>query len=176
MANTDNPHGFFPCGHMFGVQEEVEPLSKVVGYGTAIFKYDVVHRVGDGSIEAAGTNFTPGTTAMSGVALNHGAASTATSHFVVVDPFCVFEAQDNNDTDGIAAADLGLNINLEANAGDANSKVSGHELDESTANTTSTLDLHLRRLFPISGNAHGSFARIEVISNRHRQHSLIAGV
>jgi hypothetical protein len=176
MANIDNPHGFAPIGHLFGVDPEVAEFNKVVGYGTAIFINDSVHRVADGSIEATATNFTPGTTNVSGVALNYGALSTATTHLVIVDPFEVYEAQDNNDTDGFTAADLGLNVNLEANAGSTTTKQSGHELDESTAAVTATLDLHLMKLLAIANNAHGAWGRYEVTFNKHRYHSGSAGI
>ena len=176
MANTDNPHGFRPVRHRFGASPFTESFNKVVGYGTAIFINDVVHRVADGSIEAAATNFTPGTTSPSGIALDYGALSTATTHLVITDPNIIVEAQDNNDTDGFAAADLGLNCNLEANAGSTVTKISGHELDESTAQTTNSLDMHLERLFPDPNNAHGAWSRIECSFNKHRYATQIAGI
>ena len=175
MANTDNPHGF-------GVVETpgrfvlVQLLAKVVGYGTALYPGDLVHRVADGSIEAASTNFTPGTTLHSGVNLRWGAASTATNHEVMVDPGALLEAQDNNDTDGIAAADLGLNIRVEANAGSATKLTSGHELDESTAAVGADNDFHMLELLQSPDNAHGSWARIIVKSNLHRYGNATVGV
>ena len=175
MANLDRPHGFRPIRHRYGAHPWVEQFSKVVGYGTAIFINDLVHRVADGSIEPW-ASATPGTTAISGVALNHGAASTATTHDVITDPGIICEAQDNSDTDGFAAADLGLNCNAEAGAGNATTKLSGHEIDESTINTTNSLDVHLERLYPVADNEHGAWSRIEVSINKHRYATQIAGV
>jgi BioD-like phosphotransacetylase family protein len=173
MANVNNPHGLRPIGTIHGGGFEVEEFSKVVGYGTAIFIFDAVNRVADNSIEASAT---PGTTRYSGVALNFGAASTATTHLVITDPLCLFEAQDNNSTDGIAAADLGLNANLVLTAGDTTNQQSKHQIDEATAAVTATLDVKLRRLFNVPDNAHGANARIEIQFNKHRMTAEVAGV
>lgn len=176
MANQDNPHGLRPLMRTLGGGvPDVRTLSKVVGYGVALFQWDVVHRVTDGSIEAF-ASATPGTTLSSGVALNWAAASVASDHLVMVAPTAVFEAQDNNDTDGIAAADLGLNVNVEANAGSATTHVSGHELDESTANVSAARDLHMLSLLAVPDNAHTAWARIEVVFNLHRMASASVGV
>ena len=173
MANTDNPHGLMFVGMDGPGTPWIQLLTKVVGYGTAFYPGDVVSRVADGSCEIITT---PGTTLITGVNHRYGAASTATNHEVIVSSNALFEGQDNNDTDGIAAADLGFNVNIEANAGSASKLTSGHELDESTANTTSTLDLHMVELLNVSGNAHGSWARIVVKINAHRYGFATAGV
>jgi hypothetical protein len=173
MPNTDWPHGLREVGTVYGGPSEVEEFAKVVGYGTAIFIGDAVNRVADGSIEASAT---PGTTLYSGVALNYGAVSTATTHQVIVSQGTIFEAQDNNATDGIAAVDLGLNANLQLNAGSTTTQLSGHEINETGIDTTNTLDVHLRRLYPISGNVHGAWARIEIQFNMHRMGTTSVGV
>lgn len=175
MANVDNPHGLqLCCGRNYdGGEPVVKWFKKVVGYATAIFNGDAVNRVADGSIEVSAT---PGTTAYTGVSLNHGAASTLTQHAVVVSPSSLFEAQDNSDTDGFAEADMGLNVNLELNAGSATTKLSGHELDESTATTTNSLDVHMHELFGVPDNAYGAWSRIVVTFNKHRAGLVTAGV
>lgn len=175
MANANSPHGLRSVGQVFGVGQEVESFNKAVGLGTGFFIGDAVARAADGSMTIT---ITPGATFYSGVNLTFGAASTATSHLIITDPFTIFEVQDDNDTDGIAAVDLGLNcnLNLTSVAGSTTTKLSGHQLDESSAATTSTLDVHLRKLFAIVGNAHGSNARIEVTFNNHRMLTQAAGV
>jgi hypothetical protein len=166
MANIDRPHGLRPLGvTLEGGCPVVLPFTKDASENTAIYIWDIVNMQDDGNIEA--NSATPGTTRFLGVSLNHGAASTLTTHLVVVSPNALFEAQDNNDTDGIAAADLGLNANVELNAGSTTTLISGHEIDESTAAATGTLDLKLLRLYDAPDNAHGSFARIEVVINKH---------
>ncbi len=165
MANRDNPHGLRPLGRTLGGGVPwIEQLSKVVGY-TGIFVWDAVNRVADGSIEASAT---PGTTEYTGVSLTYGKTLTATDHLVMTSPDALFEAQDNAATDGIAAADLGLNANLELNAGSTTTEISGHEINETGADVTDTLDVHLLRLFAAPDNAHGAHARIEIVFNRHR--------
>ena len=174
MANRDNPHGLRPLGRTLGGGcPFLVQFSKAVGYGTAIFRHDAVARAADGSIDKA---ITPGTTLYSGVALDYGAANTATDHLVIIDPTALYEAQDNDDTDGIAAADLGLNANLELNAGNATTKQSGHEIDESTVATTATLDVKLLALYNSADNEHGAWARIEIMFNKHRMNPAVAGV
>ena len=166
MANTDRPHGLRPLMTTLGGGPPViKEYSKDASENTAIFIWDIVNMEADGNIEA--NSATPGTTRFLGVSLNHGAASTLTKHLVVISPDAIFEAQDNNDTDGIAAADIGLNANVELNAGSTTTLVSGHEIDESTADTTNTLDLKLLALHEVPDNAFGSFARIEVVINKH---------
>src|SRR5215217_3448237 len=115
MANVVNPHGLNVIGFgLNGGNPRFVTLAKAVGYGTAIFRNDVVYRVADGSIETASA--TPGTTVPSGVSQNYGAASTATEHIVCVSPDALYEAQgDGSGT--LDAVDLGLNANLVLTAG-----------------------------------------------------------
>ena len=176
MANVDNPHGLRPLMRTLGGGPPTAQLmQKDSSEGAGIFIWDAVNREADGNIEA--NSATPGTTLYSGVNLGpFGAASTATSHLIQISPDAVFEAQDNADTDGFAAADMGLNVNIELNAGSATTNISGHELDESTATTTNTLDLHMLALLNVPDNAEGSHSRVEVIFNKHRMNPAVAGV
>lgn len=175
MANVDNPHGLRPLMRCVdGGFPLTEQFDKDASEGTAIFMWDAVNRENDGNIEAASA--TPGTTLYSGVSLNYGAASTLTSHLVIVSPGAIFEAQDNADTNGFDAADMGLNANIELNAGSATTLLSGHEIDESTLNTTNSLDLHLWKLLDVPDNAAGSYSRVVVTFNKHRMALGVAGV
>lgn len=175
MANRDNPHGLRPLMRtLSGGVPFTQEFDKDASEGTAIFQWDAVNREADGNIEAASA--TPGTTLYSGVSLNYGAASTLTKHIVIAAPDAVFEAQDNADTDGFAAADMGLNVNLELNAGSASTRLSGHELDESTVDTTNSLDMKLLQLLTVPDNAHGAWGRYEVVFNKHRMYGGVAGV
>lgn len=174
MSNVNNPHGFRPLGWCLGGgQPFITKLSKAVGFGTAIYPYDLVARASDGSIN---TTITPGTTLISGVALDYGALSTATDHLVIISADALYEAQDNG-SPGVAAADLGANANcIVSVAGTLTTKTSGHQIDASTIATTSTLDLHLMQLLAVPDNAHGNNARIEVVINKHRMNPGVAGV
>lgn len=175
MSNANNPHGFRPLGFCLGGGPPVlQSFAKAVGYATAIFPFDLVQRAADGSID---TSITPGTTLISGVALDFGAASTATNHMVIISPDAMFEAQDNAGGAGILAVDLQLNANcIVSVAGNATSKLSGHQIADSTKATTSTLDLHLLQLLNVPENAFGPNARIEVVINKHRMNPGVAGV
>ncbi len=156
-----------------GGQCQVREYTKDVSQATAIFIHDLVTREADGNIAPGGT---PGTTLILGASLNHGAALTLSTHLVIISPGAIYEAQDNNDTDGVAAADLGQNSNVEYNTGGALTLLSGHEIDESSLNTTSTLDLKLLGLLTVPDNAHGANARIEVMINKHQLGQGVAGI
>lgn len=173
MANVDNPHGLAFVGMDGPGFPWKQYLAKAVGYGTAVFQQDAVQRVADGSIQSGGT---PGTTLISGVAQDYGAASTATNHNVIVSSDALFEAQDNSATDGIAAADLGLNANLQYNAGSTTTLISGHEINETGAAVTASLDVHLCELLNQPDNAHGAWARIIIKINAHRYGFAAVGV
>lgn len=173
MANTDNPHGLGFVGMDGPGIPMTQHFQKVVGTGTAIFEQDAVARGASGDILPGGT---PGTTLITGVAKDYGATSTATEHDVIVSSDALYEAQDNNATDGIAAIDLGANANLEYNAGSVTTRQSGHEINETGISTTNTMDVHLLELLNVPGNAHGSWARIVVKINAHRYGFNQAGV
>lgn len=164
MANVDHPHGLRPLMRSWtGGPVQAVQFQKAAATGTAIFMNDAVYAGTANKIIPGRDNTVP----FVGVALNYGAASTLTTHQVIADPFAVFECQDNDDSDGVAAADLGKNANIEANAGSATTKVSGHELDESTIAVTATLDLQMLGILDVPDNALGEHCRVEVIFNRH---------
>lgn len=172
MANVDNPFGLIPLMYTLGGGPPIiNRFDKAVGYATAIFRGDAVNRVADNSIEASAT---PGTTLYSGVSLDHGAASKATEHLVIVSPDAVFIAQDEGT--GVVVADLGLNANLVLNAGNATTLQSGHEINGATKAVTATLDVKLLNLLRVPNNEAGAFARIQIIFNKHRMHAAVAGV
>lgn len=173
MANVDHPHGFSPLLKTLGGGPAVIMTFGKDVLQTAIFRNDIVEREADGNLAAGGT---PGTTRYMGVSLNYGATLTVTTHAVVVSPNALYEAQDNNDTDGFAAVDLGQNCDAEFNAGSTTTELSGHEIDESKIANTASLDLKLIALFDVPGNAHGANSRIEVVINKHRFGTEVAGV
>ena len=174
MANIDNPHGLRPLMRTLdGGFPSLREYKKDSAQGTAIFINDVVTREGDGNIAPGGT---PGTTLYLGVAMNYGAASTETNHLVMVAPDAVYDAQDNNDTDGLAEADMGANINFEFNAGNALNQISGHELDESTLAVTASLDAKILDKVDDPTNAFGAFCRVQVVINKHQFAKGVAGV
>jgi hypothetical protein len=171
MPNVDNPHGLRPTMRNFhGGPVETKEMYKPSSSGTAIFRNDAV------CVSTGGQIIAGRSTAFCGVSLDYGALSTLTPHKVIVSPAAVFEAQDNNDTDGIAAANIGKNADIEANAGNASTLVSGHEIDESTINTNNTLDVMILGLHESPDNDYGSYCRVEVMFNRHFFNPVRTGV
>ncbi len=174
MANTNNPHGLRPLGWCLGGgMPYYRTLSKVVGYGTAIYPFDVVAQVSGGAIQIPAT---PGTTLISGVALDYGALSKATDHLVCVSPEAVYEAQDDDTVTGIVATQMGLNANLVYSAGTLATKKSGHQIDQDVIDVTATYDVHLLQLLNVPDNAFGPNARIEIVINKHRMNPGVVGV
>lgn len=164
MANVDNPIGFQYLSMGKPYPPRTRTYEKQSGFGTAIFQNDCVMAI------AGVTGFnappiesfsTPGTLIPLGISLNYGAASTRTRHHVIVDVDQEFVAQDDADTDGIVAADLGSNALVSIGAGSVLTGFSGHEIDEAGITTSGTAsELRLLRLFPDPLNNFGSHARI----------------
>ncbi len=172
MPNVDNPHGFRPlCRNVYGGASKTMPAHKLAANDAAIFIHDAVAKVTAGikktpCVTAKAASVTPGTTPIVGVALNYGAALTATDHLLIPATGEVFECQDNNDTDGVSAGNINCNANIELNAGSALTQISGHELDESTIAATATLDVHILGLLDTPNNDFGSFARVMITFSR----------
>lgn len=146
MANTDNPHGFWPCGSLDGGESYVSVRTKLAAYGTAVGKFDPVTVAGtQNNIKRA-----VAATASFGISLAYGAASTLTTHPVVVlTNQVICEAQE----DGTAGVDAeGLNCAFLAGAANATTGISIYEVDSSEVATTSTLDLKLLKVGPFVDN------------------------
>ena len=182
MANVDYANGFQYSSLGVSAPPIIGVYEKQSSQGTAIFRNDVVHAIAGVTgfnkppIEPFGTG-TPGTTIPLGVALDYGAASTRTPHHVIVDPFARYHAQDDDDTDGLVAANMGLNALVSTGAGSTTTEFSGHEIDEAGIATSATAtDIHLIGLYPHPENAFGEHARIIVSFNRARLSTGFAGV
>jgi hypothetical protein len=183
MANRDNPHGFRPLMRTLsgGPGAAMLGAHKLVGYGTALYIHDLITRVASGTkyTSAISAAITPGTTVISGVNMTYGAASTATDHQIIpAAGYQVFEAQDNKSTDGIGVADINKNANAELNAGNTVTKISGHEINESTIAVTNTLDLKIVGIFRSPDNLidASGWVRAEVIINRVSYADQVAGL
>jgi hypothetical protein len=174
MANVNNPHGLRSLNiALSGGPLLVEEFDAPSTYATTIYQGDVLARAADASVAAGGT---PGTTLITGVSLNYGVASTARRISAIITPDAIFEAQDKGASAGIAAADIGLNANLKYDAGSTTTKQSGHTIDDTTQQTTATLDVHLLKLLDVADNAAGQYARVEIVINKHRMNPGVAGV
>lgn len=174
MANADNPFGLRSLGFTIeGGCPVVDEFSKDAS-GGVIFQGDVFAMEADGYITATG--LTPGTTLYSGVSLNYSATGVAGTHQAIISPRALFQCQDNNDVDGFALADRGLNANLELNGGSTTTLQSGHELDESTLNASASRDAHVLDKLNVPDNAYGANCRVVIIFNQHRMAPASVGV
>lgn len=169
MANVNYPFGFRPMMRTTaGGQVSAVAAHKLVGYGTALFIGDAVTHAASGTkntacIDAA---ITPGTTAVLGVNLNWGAASTATDHTIVLAEFgAVFLVQGDGTGSFLLVTTLSKNANIALTAGRTDLKTSKHSLSETSLAATNTLDLKVRKLFESPDNVVGQYARVEVTFN-----------
>jgi|ERR1039458_4667545 hypothetical protein len=169
MANSNAPFGFRPTMRtLSGGGGSIQNVCKVVGYGTALFINDAVTHAAASllPIPAVDAAITPGTTPVAGVNLIYGAASTATNHIILLaDAGAVFEVQGDGTGSYLIAATMSKNANIALTAGNTGTKVSKHELSETSLNTTNTLDLKVRGLVQNSVNVLGQYAVVYVTFN-----------
>lgn len=180
MANVNAPFGMRPTLRTYsGAPGRLVEAHKLVGYGTALFTNDAVTAVAAGirpstAISAA---ITPGTTPTFGVNLTYGAASTLTDHTVVLGAGgAVFCIQGDGTGSYLLISVLNKNANLALTAGNTGTKVSKHQLSETSLQTTNTLDLRILKLWNSPDNVAGQYARVEVRFNRDMQADQIAGI
>jgi hypothetical protein len=124
----------------------------------------------DGKVVAAAAS-----DALVGIAASYASAS---GQEVIVwdDPDQEFVVQGDNGTD-VAQADVGLNYNIVATAGNTTYKQSRMELDSNSGVTTpATLPLRLLGISREEGNATGEFAKCIVSINQHQRRAGTAGV
>ena len=129
MANTDIPKGFIPVPPVYHVGQYSVDASN----GTAIFRNDMVMGEDDGNIAPA----TAASAALLGSSYTYLAAETAGTCLVADDPHQKFIAQD--DAGGtVAQTIIHTYADHAAGAGNAYTKLSGHEIDGSSYGTTTT--------------------------------------
>lgn len=140
-AATDTPFGAIPYGKTLRVRPYNKDASAV-----ALYPGDFVILEADGGVAIA----TTGSTTILGVAAEYSAASTAKTDFLVYDhPDQEFAIQDDGDTTEMTEASIGTRANITVTTGDTTLLRSLHEIDSSTAATTSTLALNIIGLHPI---------------------------
>lgn len=187
MANNNWPHGFRPlmmdtAGAPVGVREYAKPAADT----NAIYTWDFVRKVASSqTVEAqlipspgcqTANVGTPGTALILGSSLNAGAASKATWHTVVDDPYAVFEAQCSGATSITVAADVGFNANILNTAQTNGTLLSAMQVDSSTLAVTAGLDLRILDLSRSLQNAEGANAIVEVLILKHAYAQGSAGI
>lgn len=197
MANKDTPFGLVPVRHANGAPYNGAYTEYYVPatYGTALGVGDPVVITGTSNTAAYAGN-APGTlpeinkaTAAGGsyitgavvgfnllsddLSKTYNAASTERIVYVADDPELVFEIQEDGLGTALDATAVGLNADLVyTHSLSTTSGKSGAELDRSTANTTNTLQLKIRKLVNRVDNVLGDNAKWEVIINLHTQRYL----
>ena len=182
MANVDRVFGFKPVRYKNGAPYTgaVNKYFIASGDATAVFVGDLVKLAGaadtDGTcptvIQAAAGDAVIGAVVAfapdpSNLNINgqYRAASTNRYVYVADSPDLLFECQAD---EALAATDVGLNADVVVNSGSTTTARSGMELDASTKNTTSTLALKIRRIFPRVDNEVAADCKVEVQINLHQ--------
>jgi hypothetical protein len=97
--------------------------------------------------------------------LGYGAASTTRYVLVAHGQDILFEIQEDSDGAALTVAEIGLNAQIIVAAGSTSTRLSGVELDSSSAATTATHGLRIRGLAQRPDNAIGANAKILVSLN-----------
>ena len=160
--NTDAPHGFDAHAPIYELFEYTQDVND----NTAIFIGDVVDMEDDGSISPADG----GSLNIVGVSNSYSAASTRAKVRVFAGVGQKYSVQGDSETAG--AADTGNNYygskndHIVTHAGNANTKISGMELD--VANQAGVGGVSVLGLFPQVGNASGeTHSEYFVVCNEH---------
>lgn len=197
MANKDTPLGLVPIRHSNGApyngaySEYYVPSTYATALGvgdpviitgtsnTAAYKGNAPGTLPEiNKATAAGGNYISGVIVgfnllPDDLSKTYNAASTERIVYVADDPDLVFEIQEDSAGTVLDATDVGLNVDLVyTHSVSTTSGKSGAELDRSTVNTTSTLQLKIRRLVNRVDNALGDSAKWEVTINLHTQRYL----
>lgn len=186
MANTNKPFGLRPYGSLTGAPFNGATKTFLVPAtdATAIYIGDPVKLAGTEGVinpddipmptvtKAASADVVVGVVTgivalPTDLTVLYRKASTAMYVEVAVDPNLVFSVQ--GDADTYAAADVGLNMDFTVSTGSATTGVSNLVADQSSANTTATLDLQVIGSLPQVGNdLTGGYPLLLVRLNNHQ--------
>jgi len=193
MANQDSPSGLKPVKHLNGNPWNgvANMYSIPVGNAAAIFIGDAV--VSEGSADATGkypsiAGYVSGGGNLRGVVIGFSdqpfmafdtsdldrkycPATTAMYALVVDDPDVIFEIQEDNDSGGLAATEVGGNADIAVTAGNTASGISGMELDSSGVSTTAEAQLRIMGVVNREDNELGDYCKWLVKINEHELRS-----
>lgn len=188
VYNSNQPLGFQPVQKLDGSawSGQLSPYPIASAYATAIFTGDPVTVLADGTIGIGvagsailgifqGVKYTDATGQVKNSPYWPAAATTmgsATATALIIDdPNVLFSIQETSGTGtagtALALADVNLNINFRVGTGVTATGQSATSIDNSTEDTTATLNCKIIRLDPTPGNAVGSFANWYVAINNH---------
>ena len=188
MANNDAPFGCKPIGQNGGAYNgQFDLMYMPAGDATVLAVGDLVKLVANGDADGVPTcDIVAAGDTVCGIVVgfdwrdssqenlpNYKPASTEAYVQVATDPNLRFIIQEDSDGGALAATDIGSNANIAtyvaANSTTGRSQI---ELDSSTAAATSTLDLHIHRLYPVDNNEIGTNAIWECSFNIHQYGSV----
>lgn len=164
MANANNAFGFEVL-QTEGKENRTRKYVKTTG--TALYPGDAVKLISAGtvSIAAAGDQ-------IAGICAEYQPSASAEVN-VYDDPDMEFFAQCSAD---FAAADVGQNANIVANAADTTLKQSNHTIDSASFTTNTATQFKLLGLLVKGENAVGSYAIVRVRPNNHLFKAGVSGV
>lgn len=191
MANVNAPFGLRPKKSIGRANTAVNEYAHDSGYATALFTGDPVVSTGTSTTGQAGiqdgtpivqASGTITTTAIRGVVdgvrptytnltLQYAPASVECAILVCDDPGQIFEIMSNGT---VVVGDISSTVGITSGAGSTNSGTSAYVLTESDVGQSSHV-LHVLRLSPISGNALGANAIVDVRINLHEMGSTATG-
>jgi len=192
MANTNKPAGLSPVQYLNGSpwNGQARIYSIAYNYNTALYIGDPVTLSGTsdgngvaGIVLATAGDANPIIGAVVGIGryeslianpnnlnityypANGDGTNSPWYAMVADDPNIIFEAQDIGTSTALAAADIGLNINLKSGTG--NGFISGWGIDDGSKGATATYQCKLMGLVRTSNNAFGQYAKFLVKINNH---------
>ena len=163
MANVDAPKGLWPIRHLCGGQ--IRANGYLVTTGVTIYQGDIVELDSAGTVGVAEAGDGVAVIGVAAEYVDDSGSAGGKKIAIYDDPFIVFGIQQQ--TGGsVAAADVGLSADHVAGAGNATTKLSGHELSLTLAGTAAQFFI-LAKISEAT-NDWGEHCDLEVIFNEHR--------
>lgn len=183
MANADIPNGFRPVGTLAGASYNGQ-MTRMFSDADNLFLGDIVIKnavggpSGDGAYLGCDRATSETATIAVGVVVGweadpdnltrpYHASSTSLAVFIATDPNIIFRCQEDG-TGAVAAADVGLNYDIQINNGSTSSGASNMELLGGSSDTVALSPLKLVGLANVPDNEPGAVrAKCDVILNMH---------
>lgn len=172
MANKDNPRGFWPHSHLCG--GEIRMNEYTLTTGATVYKGDVLKIVAGGTVEAAAADIGLAAIGIAADFVDDSASAGGKKVLVYDDPYIIFGCQMDDVGTASTAADIGQTANHLVTAGNATTKMSGHELDMSDIGTGA--QFKVLGLIAEPENAWGANCDVKVLFNEHLYKAAVAGV
>lgn len=171
MANEDSPRGFWPTRHLAGGEIRTEEM--VLTTGKTAYKGDLLKCVAAGTVEPSGANDGVIVVGVAAEYVDDSGSAGGKKILVYADPNIAFGVQADTGTSP-TSADVFATANHEAGAGNATTKMSGHELDASDIGTGGQLEI--LGIIDRPDNAWGEHVDLEVRIAEHKRNAAVAGV